>query len=78
MAHFHLSNGARVERLNWMANPSATGWDRGLGLMVNYRYDLRTIEENHERYADEGEITLGDQVRGLLEPRIGDGRRRWR
>ncbi len=78
VAHFHLSNGARVERLNWMANPSPTGWERGLGLMVNYRYDLRTIEENHERYADEGEITLGDQVKGLLEPRGGDGRRRWR
>jgi len=78
VAHFHLSNGARVERVNWMANPTPTGWERGLGLMVNYRYDLRTIEEHHERYADEGEITLGEQVRGLLEPRTGEGRRRWR
>lgn len=78
VAHFHLSNGARVERLNWMANPRPAGWERGLGLMVNYRYDLRTIEEHHERYTGDGEIILGDQVRSLLEPRTGDSRRRWR
>ena len=78
VAHFHLSNGARIERLNWMANPTATGWDRGLGLMVNYRYDLRTIEANHDRYSEQGEITTGDDVKALLEVRSGDGRRRWR
>lgn len=78
VAHFHLSNGARIERLNWMANPTPAGWERGLGLMVNYRYDLPTIEENHERYASDGQVTLGDQVRGLAEPRSGDLRRRWR
>lgn len=78
VAHFHLSNGARIERLNWMANPSPTGWDRGLGMMVNYRYNLRTIEDNHERYVGSGELTVGDEVQAVLEPRSGDGRRRWR
>ena len=63
VAHFHLSNGARIERLNWQANPSAVGWDRGLGLMVNYRYDLRTIEDNHDRYVGEADITISDGVR---------------
>ncbi|MEM9566033.1 MAG: malonyl-CoA decarboxylase family protein [Actinomycetota bacterium] len=78
VAHFHLSNGARIERLNWMANPTPTGWDRGLGLMINYRYDLRTIEANHDRYVGTGELTMADDVGGLLEPRSGDGRRRFR
>jgi malonyl-CoA decarboxylase len=77
VANFHLSNGARVERLNWMANPTSTGWERGLGLMVNYRYDLRTIEDNHQRYVGDHRVTVGDEVRSLLEPRSGD-RRRWR
>ena len=78
VTHFHLSNGARIERLNWQANPSPTGWERGLGLMVNYRYDLRTIEDNHERYVGSGQLAIGDEVRAVLEPRSGEGRRLWR
>ena len=68
MAHFHLSNGARVERLNWSANPTPTGWDRGLGLMVNYRYVPSDIERNHDRYVNEGVIAHSDRVRQLLRP----------
>jgi malonyl-CoA decarboxylase len=68
VAHFHLSNGASVERLNWWANPNPAGWERGLGMMVNYRYELRHIERNHERYADGGEIAASDAVRRLLTP----------
>ena len=78
VAHFHLSNGASIERLNWQANPSPTGWERGLGVMVNYRYDLRTIEDNHDRYVGEADLTISDGVRSLLQPRPGEGRRRWR
>ena len=66
VAHFHLSNGARVERLNWMANPTTAGWERGLGLMVNYRYDLRQIERNHDAYVTDGSIEATDEVRRLL------------
>jgi malonyl-CoA decarboxylase len=68
VAHFHLSNGASIDRLNWLANPSAAGWERGLGMMVNYHYELRSIERNHDRYLDGGEITASDRVRRLLEP----------
>ena len=39
VANFHLSNGASLERLNWMANPASYGIEESLGLMVNYRYD---------------------------------------
>ena len=45
VAHFHLSNGARMERLNWLADVSANGIRQSAGMMVNYMYDLPRIEE---------------------------------
>ncbi|MGF1597891.1 MAG: malonyl-CoA decarboxylase domain-containing protein [Acidimicrobiales bacterium] len=68
VAHFHLTNGASIERLNWWANPSPAGWERGLGMMVNYRYRLNHIERNYDRYVEGGEITVTDGVRKLLTP----------
>ena len=51
VARFHLANGARLERLNWMGDPSKAGIRRSLGLMVNYVYRLADVERNHEAYA---------------------------
>ncbi|MEL7156371.1 MAG: malonyl-CoA decarboxylase family protein [Actinomycetota bacterium] len=68
VANFHLSNGATIGRLNWWANPNAAGWERGLGIMVNYHYQLRHIERNHDRYVGEGTVTAADGVRKLLTP----------
>lgn len=67
VAHFHLSNGARIEHLNWWANPVGSGWERSLGMMVNYYYRLRSIEENHDRYVGRGEIPLSDEIAKLLD-----------
>jgi malonyl-CoA decarboxylase len=53
---FHLGNGARLERLNWMADTSANGMRRSAGLMVNYVYRLDEVERNHEAYAREHRI----------------------
>jgi len=64
--HFHLSNGARVERVNWMANPSPSGMERAFGMMVNYRYDLGHIDSNHERYLGSGEVAHASSVSDLL------------
>jgi malonyl-CoA decarboxylase len=66
VAHFHLSNGARVERLNWLADASARGLRQSLGMMVNYRYDLADIEANHEAYAGEGRVTAAAAVNSLV------------
>jgi malonyl-CoA decarboxylase len=52
VARFHLSNGARMERLNWLADRSKTGMARSAGLMVNYVYRLKEVERNHEAYAN--------------------------
>ena len=56
VARFHLANGARLERLNWMGDPSKTGIRRSLGLMVNYTYRRADLERNHEAYLKRGMI----------------------
>ena len=50
VARFHLGNGARLERLNWLGDTSERGLREGHGLTVNYCYDLDDIERNHEAY----------------------------
>jgi malonyl-CoA decarboxylase len=59
VARFHLGNGARLERLNWLGDISSNGQRQSAALMVNYRYDLPHIEENHEAYAERGEMVMG-------------------
>jgi malonyl-CoA decarboxylase len=66
VARFHLGNGARLERVNWPADRSDRGLREAHGLMVNYRYDLKEIEANHEAYANEGRVVASRHVRGLL------------
>ena len=51
VARFHLANGARLERLNWMGDTSPAGLTRSLGFTVNYVYRLADVERNHEAYA---------------------------
>jgi len=65
VAHFHLSNGARIERLNWAADRSAKGLAESAGLMVNYLYDLDRIEENHEAYVGAGKRAVSASLRRL-------------
>jgi len=48
VAHFHLGNGAIVERLNWLADTSANGLRQSYAMMVNYRYKLADVDANHE------------------------------
>ena len=67
VAGFHLGNGARLERLDWMGDLSEKGLRDSAGLMVNYLYDLDDIEKNHEAYADDSEIAASPAVRKLLK-----------
>ncbi|HSD53341.1 MAG TPA: malonyl-CoA decarboxylase [Burkholderiales bacterium] len=66
VARFHLGNGARLERINWLADTSPRGVKQAGGLMVNYLYKLDDIEENHEAYAREGKVAMADGVKRLL------------
>ena len=65
VARFHLNNGARMDRLNMGGDLSDKGLKQSLGLMVNYVYDLKTIERNHEKFVD-GTTEASKQVRGLV------------
>lgn len=65
VARFHLNNGARLERINVNADPSAKGGRQSFGLMVNYAYDLGDIETNHERFVA-GEVIASRQVKNLI------------
>ncbi|HYP57128.1 MAG TPA: malonyl-CoA decarboxylase [Beijerinckia sp.] len=68
VARFHLGNGARLERIDWLGDLSAKGLRDGAGLMVNYLYDLEHIEENHEAYANQGEVVAANAIKKLLKP----------
>ena len=65
VARFHLRNGARLERLNWMADPSASGLAQSGGVMVNYVYDEAEVVANHEAYVNEGRIAHAPAVAAL-------------
>lgn len=66
VARFHLGNGARLERLNWQGDVSEKGLRESHGVMVNYRYDLKEIEKNHEAYANNATVVAARSVRQLL------------
>ena len=65
VARFHLGNGARLERLNWLADTSERAITQACGLMVNYLYDLEDIEENHEAFAQQRTIVASKAVMSL-------------
>jgi malonyl-CoA decarboxylase len=65
VANFHLANGARIERINWLADTSAEGRRAALGLMVNYLYRLDEIEANHRAYAGDHAIAASSAVEQL-------------
>lgn len=67
VAHFHLTNGARIDRLNWLGDTSAKGMAQSAGMMVNYLYRLAEIEKNHETYAERGTAVLSPAVKALLK-----------
>lgn len=67
VARFHLGNGARLERINWLGDTSPKGLKESHSIMVNYRYDLKEFERNHEAYANEGVVAISRAVRNLLK-----------
>jgi malonyl-CoA decarboxylase len=70
VARFHLGNGARLERLNFLGDPSAKGIKQSYGLMVNYLYALDHIEANHEAFAEHGTVVASDKVKKALRVKL--------
>jgi len=65
VARFHLGNGARLERLNWMGDVGAKGLSEAAGFMVNYLYDLDAVERNHEAFVNQDEIVASPEMQRL-------------
>ena len=63
VSRFHLGNGARIERINYLADTSANGLKQSFGLMVNYLYDPDTIETNVEAFSRDGAVVTSGAVR---------------
>ena len=66
VARFHLGNGARLERLNFLGDRSERALRQSHGLMVNYLYDLEDIEKNHEAFAQQRTVVAAGAVTRLL------------
>jgi malonyl-CoA decarboxylase len=66
VARFHLGNGARLERLDWLGDTSERALAQSHGLMVNYLYDIDFIEQNHEAYAQQHAIVAASAISRLV------------
>jgi malonyl-CoA decarboxylase len=68
VARFHLRNGARLERVNWLGDTSVNGMRQSHGLLVNYVYDEVEIAQNHEAYVHEGVVAHSEAIGRILDP----------
>ena len=62
---FHLRNGARLERVNWLGDRSTKGLKQSYGMLVNYVYDSAAVTRNHERYVYENNLSCSSSVAAL-------------
>jgi len=66
VAHFHLRNGAKILRINWMSDLSERGLVQSFGICVNFGYHLDEIYENNRMYLVEHRIKVSEEVLKLL------------
>jgi malonyl-CoA decarboxylase len=67
VAYFHLSNGARLERINVFANTLPVGLEQSAGMMVNYRYIPGDFESNHEAFVHHNRVNLSRKLQKKLK-----------
>ena len=67
VARFHLGNGARLERVNWLGDSSPKGMRESAGLMVNYLYQLDQLERNHEAFVNRKQVIASRSVTQLVK-----------
>jgi len=66
VSRFHLGNGAIVEDIVINANISEQGFKRAFGVMVNYLYELKNIEKNHEDYMNNNKVIVSNKIKKYL------------
>ena len=67
VARFHLGNGAEVFDLHAQADTSEKGMGQSSGAMVNYLYDLRHTERNHEDFALHASVAASRRIQVLAK-----------
>jgi malonyl-CoA decarboxylase len=67
VARFHLKNGARLERINWLGDTSLSGLQRSGGITANYVYKLPDVERNHELYVREHKVRASREIEALAK-----------
>lgn len=65
VARFHLGNGAEIHDVHAGADTSPNGAAQSSGAMVNYLYDLKQTERNHESFAMDATIAASRGMRAL-------------
>ena len=65
VARFHLGNGAILKQININGDLSKKGLDQSNGIMVNYLYDLDTVERNHELFVQTKEVLLSNELKSF-------------
>ncbi|AYU76248.1 malonyl-coa decarboxylase-like protein [Leishmania donovani] len=66
VGNFHVSNGATVYRLNFLANTTPKASCESACIMVNYWYDLPTVSANAAQYEVSRTVPLGEPIKTLL------------
>ena len=66
VARFHLGNGASLEQINYLGDLSSNGIKLSAGLMVNYLYELKNIEKNHEEFVNNKEVVYSNKLKQFL------------
>lgn len=70
VSRFHLGNGASLMRFNWMADISEKGLKQSAGMMVNYKYYLDSVEENHESFVRDKKINTTREITALAKTEL--------
>ncbi|MEM9471272.1 MAG: malonyl-CoA decarboxylase [Pseudomonadota bacterium] len=70
VARFHLGNGASLRTIHWLGDRSEKGLRNSAGMMVNYLYDLKSVDANHEAYSEDGHVIASREVTSLLDARF--------
>lgn len=68
VARFHLRNGASIERINWRGDISDKGIRQSAGIMVNYKYNLKRVEERHENFVNDNIVTVEKEFTKYINP----------
>src|SRR5690606_24622496 len=72
VARFHLGNGALVHDVHAGADMSSNGIRQSCGAMVNYLYDLRTVEQNHEDFVTSQTVTTSRPIRAMVKAALAN------